>query len=184
MPQSEYCNCCKHNNPNEVSCCETCCTQENKWVKWKNFEPIPEARKFFSYGWTGLDTHEYFWDSRHEDLVPTKAIRISSQIYCPYCAQRMFPIQNQELTVVGYRCLCEAAFAELEYKQAQKELLAKQQDEQAELRSKFAPKLVSNLPQLFELKQRKEKESFDFHHWDRTFFQMDSNLITDVEDLL
>ena len=182
--RTEYCNCCRNRNNQQGDLCSNCCVNDGKWSRMQNFEPTNETRKYFSRGWISDKDHDYFWNSTHKDLQPTKAIEISNSHYCPYCVSRMFPIQNNNLDVIGYTCLCDGAIAELEWKAEDKALRERHEKEIYELKEKYVSRVQSNLEALFELKQKKEKESFDFHHWNRTLFQMDSKNIIDVEDLI
>lgn len=180
----EYCNCCKNKDVQDGALCKQCLQDDGKWTRRVNFEPLREVREFFHYGWCNMNDHDYYWNSTHENLVPTKAVQIGNNHYCPYCACTMFPIQNKNFDVTGYRCFCDGANAELEWKAEDKALREKHEQELIQIRQKYIGRVKSNLPALFEIKQRKEKESFDFHHWDRTLFQMGSQNIIDVEDLI
>lgn len=70
-------------------------------------------------GKNGEDEYGYkmSWDSRHEDLKPSKTY---GQSYCAYCGKRPMPIQPDDrgYEVTGHVCLCSDAQDEVENNQA------------------------------------------------------------------
>lgn len=130
---------------------------------------IESTYKFFHRVWVGKcggkhgeDEHGYkmSWDSRHEDLKPSKTY---GQYYCVYCGNRPMPIQPGHLgyEVSGYMCLCADAQKEVENNQAIAEAEENHYQELQTLK-RLAPKPAD------EVKRRIiEKELKESHHLDR-----------------
>lgn len=80
--------------------------------------------------------HKMSWDSRHEDLKPSKTY---GQNYCVYCGKRPMPIQPDHLgyEVSGYMCVCKDAQDELELNDQIEKLIEKQRKELSEIKGKL-----------------------------------------------
>ena len=112
---------------------------------------VKNFSKYFSY----IGNDEYMWNSTSREAPPvTKTVVIHNRNYCPYCAAQMFPIQTPEtFQVIGYTCFCDGALSEVEYESAKEALLKKHEEELAELRNEYRPRLTTDLHTLFNIKQ-------------------------------
>ena len=104
------------------------------------------------------------WHSTSRETPPiTKSVDIHNTNYCPYCANKMFPIQNGDtLLVIGHTCFCEGAIAEAEYEAEKATLLEKHETELAELKNKYRSRLTTDVHTLFNIKQAQDRKSFEF----------------------
>jgi len=94
------------------------------------------AEKFFSWCFKGKGRKDanssgygYSWNSSHEDLKPTPSFQIAYDKYCPYCLNKMYPIQadlinrrvysynsyNEDYEVTGHTCVCKKAMGWLQW---------------------------------------------------------------------
>lgn len=105
----------------------------------------PRAEKFFSRYYVGqyvndADQFGYVtrWNTRHEELVPTKCYH---RTWCAYCGSRAFAIQPSHLgfDITGHSCSCKEAMDEVEYKQKLEQLKEKHEEEISALK-KTKPK--------------------------------------------
>ena len=95
----------------------------------------------------GINGSRYEWNSTNKDLIPTHSIKIGYNRYCPYCGEKMFPIQGhlaqgiKNYNTTGYCCICQGARDELEYKNKQEELAQKHRQEVQDLEKSYREKL-------------------------------------------
>ena len=87
---------------------KTQCNECDK--KWKDkFIPSDDVRKYFNLyyvGVHGINGRTYSFNNTNEDLVSTHCMLIGSDHYCPYCGEKMWPIQDKKtLDVIGYCCI-------------------------------------------------------------------------------
>lgn len=133
---------------------------------WKDkFIPNNKVKQFFEYcyaGTIGINGHVWSWNPTHPDLKPTHEIVIHGKHICPYCGEQMFPIQNGNLDIIGYCCLCEGGFAELEYESKKEDMQNRHQIELQELQNEYKEKLKFCSEKLLEIKQKEERYYFDF----------------------
>lgn len=153
---SQKCNYCTNKNN-----CQTC--DKN----WKDkFIPSDEVKQYFSRVYTGiggLNGYSYSFKNTSEDLVNTHYIIIDGKHYCPYCGERMFPIQDSLTFMVrGYCCICQGARDEIEYEKKKKALEQKHEEELYSLRNEYRDKLVFCSDKLLDIKQKIEREDFQF----------------------
>lgn len=136
-----------------------CTTCDKDW--YDKFIPNDRVKKYFekSYsGVKGINNYVYVYNSTNKDLVSTHSINIFGDMYCPYCGEKMFPIQKEGfLIVVGYCCICEGAEAEIEYEKRKAELLSKHKKEISDLNMEFVDKLTFCSDKLLDIKHKKEK---------------------------
>ena len=142
---------------------------------WKDkFIPSKEVKNYFKYvyvGVRGMNGFIYQFDNTNESLIPTHHILIGNNYYCPYCGESMYSIQDREtLTPLGYCCICQGARDEIIYEKEKKELENKYKDELNALKMKYKEKLSFCSDKLFEIKQKQERERFDFFHNKYTHF--------------
>ena len=106
--------------------------------------------------------------------------------YCPYCGNKMYPIQDDvTFTVTGYCCICEGARNEIEYENKKQILEEKHKKELLALSNEYQDKLTFDSDKLFKIKQRKEKESFEFFSRKYNHFStLNGEIYTDIEQIV
>ena len=183
MKDRSYCNCCVNRDSDK---CENCYQVDSRsWSKHVNFLPKAPFAKYFHRGWISMKEQEYMWNSTRCDRPITRSVLIHNKHYCPYCANKMFPIQDSDtLCVIGHTCFCDGAQAELEYEAAKEQLLKKHEHELAELRDIYNPRLTSDLHTLFNIKQEEDKLSFEFFHKGSTCLGFTETKTIDLEELI
>lgn len=106
---------------------------------------VESTHKFFHREWIGKcggkhgedeQGYKMSWDSRHEDLKPSKTY---GQHYCVYCGNRPMPIQPDHMgyEVSGYMCLCADAQKEIEVNKEIAEAEQKHYEELQALKRNF-----------------------------------------------
>lgn len=171
---------------NECNYCvnkEACSSCDITWCD--KFIPNDDVRKYFSYGYNGVrGINGYTWDfdTTNEDLVQTHAIRIHHLLYCPYCGERMLPIQDSTtLDTIGYCCICEGARAELEYERELEELKQNFETECVLLMGRYSDKLTFNTDKLLLIKNKIELERP--HRKLNHFSTLNGKEIHDIDDM-
>lgn len=144
------CNYCANKNAHCTTCTNEC-----------NFVPIEEVKEFFLYNpYNNPMFSKYMYDSTNNNLIKTHSIKINNEYYCPYCSDKMYPIQDKySLKTYGYCCVCEGARAEIEFEKRLKDLKKKHEDEINELQSEYIDKLTFCTNKLIEIKVEKDKKS-------------------------
>lgn len=150
--------CCYCVNKTQCSECDT---------NWKDkFIPSDEVKQYFHKNYCGvggIDGCTYGPDPTDPSLVPTHHIIIDGEYYCPYCGEKMFLIQNKiTFGEIGHYCICKGARDELEYETKKAALIAKHENELAELKKEYKEKLSFCSEKLLEIKQEKERKNFKF----------------------
>lgn len=183
MEDKSYCNCCINQGTEK---CEGCYqTNTRNWTIHVNFYPKSEFRSFFYRGYIGDNSYEWMWNSTRCDRPATKSVVIHNSHYCPYCYNKMFPVQDSDtLSITRFICFCKGASAEIEYNQAKEELLTKHKLELRDLENKYKPDLMSNLTTLFNIKQEQDKKTFEFFHKDATCVGFYDGNIIDLEGMI
>lgn len=129
---------------------------------------VESTYKFFSRvyvgkqeGQLGEDQHGYkmSWDSRHEDLEPSKTY---GSRYCTYCGKRPMPIQPDRMgyEVIGYMCLCADAQKEIEVNKEIAEAEQKHYEELQALKRNF-PKPSDDVKRKIIASETKEDYNLD-----------------------
>ena len=134
--------------------------------EWRDkFIPNKEVKQFFNYNYCGrggINGYTYDWDSTNLDLKPTHWINIQGDKICPYCGERMLPIQDKNYDVIGHCCICEGARAELEYESKKTDMEHRHSIELQELKKEYRKKLTFCSEKLLNIKQEKERNNFNF----------------------
>lgn len=163
-----YCIACRYKDT------DTCikCKENNAYND--NFEPIPEAKEYFGKYFITYDRpNEWGYKSTANYKLTTHTIQIKYNHYCAYCSNEAFPLQIpdvRDLPIVGYRCFCNGAIKELEYRERKKELLAKHEKELRDLNNEYADSLTIDAKNLFEIHQAAERKYFESHLPDYKYF--------------
>lgn len=133
---------------------------------WRDkFIPNKEVKQFFNYNYCGrggINGYTYDWDSTNPDLKPTHWVNIQGTKVCPYCGEKVLPIQDKNLNVIGHCCICEGARAELEYESKKEDMQNRHKIELQELENEYEEKLKFCSDKLLNLKQEKERYYFVF----------------------
>lgn len=128
---------------------KTQCSECDKGWKDK-FIPSKEVEHYFHryyVGVQGIDGRIYGWDSTNPNLVSTRSITIGHTQYCPYCGEKMFPIQGylaqgiDNYAETGKCCICQGARDEIEYKLKREELAHKHKQEMNDLEKSYKGRL-------------------------------------------
>lgn len=111
--------------------------------------------KYYRYGTTGINKGEYFWQTDHPDLTPTKLFKVGYTNFCAYCNKEAKLIQaglrnpywsisrpSSDYDVTGYTCDCDGAEAERELQAALEELKQKQAEQTQKLKDRFSKRMV------------------------------------------
>lgn len=140
--------------------CKEC---DKNW--YDKFIPNKEVKYFFNYNYCGrggINGYTYDWDSTNPDLKPTHWVNIQGTKVCPYCGEKVLPIQDKNLNVIGHCCICEGARAELEYESKKEDMQNRHKIELIELENEYEEKLKFCSDKLLKLKQEKERYYFEF----------------------
>lgn len=171
---------------NECNYCinkEACSSCDITWHD--KFIPNDDVRKYFIWGYNGvrgINGHTWYFDTTNKDLVQTHTIRIHNSIYCPYCGERMLPIQDATtLDTIGLCCICEGARAELEYERELEELKEAYEMDYAHLMDRYSEKLAFNTDKLLSIKHKIELERP--HRKLNHFSTLNGKEIHDIDDM-
>lgn len=173
--------------------CNYCINKEsckNCNKAWKDmFIPSEEVKKYFqkSYnGVKGINGYSYHFDTTNDSLVPTHHIIINGDYFCPYCGEEMYPIQDKyTFAVIGYCCICEGAKAEIEYERKKNDLEAAYKKKISNLQAEYDDKLSFCSEKLFEIKQKRERNKFNFFSHDFNHFStLNGKLYTEIEQIV
>lgn len=138
---------------------------------WKDkFIPNDEVFHYFNYnycGTKGINGYTYDWDSTNSNLKSTHWVDISGIKVCPYCGEKVLPIQDRNLDIIGHCCICEGARAELEYESKKEDMRNRHSIELQELQNEYKEKLKFDSDKLLKIKQEKERYYFEF--FDKTY---------------
>lgn len=147
---------------NKAQCSE--CDKSRK----EKFVPSEEVKHYFEryyVGVYGIDGRVYSWNSTNPNLIPTTDIDVDGYgHYCPYCGEKMFPIQGylargiDDYSTTGYCCICQGARDELEYKRKRIELEQKHAKELRNLEDQYRGKLTYCTDKLIEMRLSKIKK--------------------------
>lgn len=169
------CNYCKNNGY-----CDECDDYGSKFI------PLDNVKKYFSRGSIGINKYLYYFDTCNKSLIKTHSIMIGSIYYCPYCGERMYPIQDEKsLDTIGHCCICDGARSEIEYENKRKELENKYKKELSLLQDEYKNKLKFCTEKLFDVKQTLERNSFKFfthnyHH----FTTLNGKPVMDIKQII
>lgn len=143
-------------------------------VGWEDkFIPNNEVKHFFEHcyaGTIGINGYVWSWNSTNSDLKPTHRLDIYGKNICPYCGEEMYPIQNKNLDVIGYCCLCKGAQAELEYESKKTDMKNRHTVELQELQNYYKSSLTFCSKKLLEIKQQEEQRLAGFFDKEFTHF--------------
>lgn len=156
---------------------------------WKDkFIPNESVNRFFIKAYVGrggINGRSYSFNTTDEKIQPTKSVVIDGRHYCPYCAVTMFNLQDKStLEVIGHRCLCEGAMAEIEHSEKLNELKLKHNQEYMALNNQFKDKLAVDINKLFEIKQTAEKNRFNFFNKNTNLTSYRMGDVTELENII
>lgn len=144
---STICNCCINKSQ---------CSEYGRGCR-DNFIPSDDVRHYFQRLYDGRNYH-YHFNTTSESLVNTHCMIIGYTHYCPYCGEKMYPIQDKKtLDVIGHCCICQGARDEIEYEAKRKQIKEKHDAEIAELNMEYHDKLAFCTDKLLEAKQQYDK---------------------------
>lgn len=175
---SSECNFCT----NKTQCAEC----DKGWLD--KFIPSKEVASYFHrcyVGVRGINGSAYSFDTTSETLIPTHHVVIDGKFYCPYCGEKMFPIQDKiTLATIGHCCICQGARDELEYEAKKNEMEEKYRRELEEasrsLQDEYRDKLSFCTKKLLAIKQEAERKRLEFFSPENTHFGGNNN----IEDLI
>jgi hypothetical protein len=159
---------------------------------WKDrFIPIEEVKEYFSRTYSGVggfNGYSYHFDTTNDSLIDTHSIMINNKQHCPYCGETMYSIQDQKTLITkGYCCICQGARDEIEYKKKKKEIEEIYEKELNSLKIEYKDKLLFCSEKLFDIKQKKEREDFEFFKSSNKhyhFSTLNGNSFTKIEQLI
>lgn len=164
------------------------CDECDKWWRDK-FIPSGEVEKYFSYNYVGvrgINGYVFNFNTTNKDLKPTHHILIDGVYYCPYCGELMYPIQDENtLAITGHCCICQGARDEIEYEEKKRKLDKKYEEELSLLKQEYRRKLSFCTEKLFEIKQKQEKEHFNFARHDYDHFSIvDDSICNKIDQII
>ena len=169
---------------NKTQCAEC----DKQWLD--KFIPAEEVKHYFQKGYVGvrgINGSVYEFNTTNSSLKPTQAIRIGSRLYCPYCGEEMFVIQEGVTFMeIGHCCICQGARDEIEYEAKKAEIEKRYrlalEEEISELKHRYEDKLAFCTEKLLEIKHEKEKNALKSSRCTPNYLGVADKAVITVDD--
>lgn len=154
------CNICNHKNQCKANLLTEC-----------DFRPVESVKDYFTGSEFSGKVYRSAFKATEEMFCSTKSITLKTKKYCAYCGEEMYEWKKYWCSYdpdsgfeFRYNCVCDGAFAELEYRKRKSELIKKHNDELNALAEEFSESLkFKGIEKIGNLKIEQERRTLEFN---------------------